>query len=345
MQWFKSYLSGRSQRVRLGNVLSDDIIILFGVPQGSVLGPILFNIYIRSIYNTVKKTGFNIMGYADDHQVYKSFDVMQQSRVLEVQLAHCFLEIQNWMVLYFLQMNAPKTKIIVFGPPNVLSKIIIHGTFLEDVCVRFVSTAKSLGVFMDNNLTFKDHIGSIKKKCLTTIRNLVKIRHLLTTEQLKSIMNSLVILKLDYCNGLFLGINKNELRQMQVVQNTAAKSIFGKFKHDHVDNVINDLHWLTVDKRIVFKVALLMFKTLTGMAPWYLQELVTYRNNGLRSKLTVPYYNSSYGKRAFSVAGPTIWNELPSELKNCTDINMFKGKLKTFLFNLDNDSVKKLHKN
>ena len=118
LKWFRSFLTGRSQRIRLGKITSDILIIKFGVPQGSVLGPVLFNLYIRSIYSSVKKLGFNIMGYADDHQIIKSFCSQSQSEVLSAQLQSCFEEVKRWMNWFYLKLNDNKTQIIVFRIRN-----------------------------------------------------------------------------------------------------------------------------------------------------------------------------------------------------------------------------------
>ena len=131
LKWFKSYLQGRCQRVKIGGTTSCDIIIKFGVPQGSVLGPILFNLYIRSIYRSVQKlTGFNIFGFADDHQLFKSFHLENEYQILSEDLPDCFQIINDWMSSHFLQLNPGKTEVIVIGKEAFLSKLKIQGTFI-----------------------------------------------------------------------------------------------------------------------------------------------------------------------------------------------------------------------
>ena len=97
LNWFRSFLSGRAQKVKIGPHESEEVIILFGVPQGSVLGPVLFNIYIRSLYVSVQRLNFNIFGFADDHQVFKQLKKPQEASVLITQLPNCFTSILNWM--------------------------------------------------------------------------------------------------------------------------------------------------------------------------------------------------------------------------------------------------------
>ena len=146
LNWFRSYLSGRCQKVKIGKYESYEIIIRFGVPQGSVLGPVLFNIYIRSIYNTIMNKKFNVHGFADDHQVYKSFKKASEYNVLVRELPQVFNDITKWMAYYYLLINPGKTEIIIFGPSAVLKELSIHGAFISSsICIRFVSTVKNLG--------------------------------------------------------------------------------------------------------------------------------------------------------------------------------------------------------
>lgn len=339
LRWFRSFLTTRTQRTRLGNSVSSDIIIMFGVPQGSVLGPVLFNIYIRSIYSNhiIKSVGFSIYGYADDHQILKAFRPKNQHLCLTEDLALCFYNIQKWMTQYFLQLNATKTEIILFGPPDILKDIPIRGSFLcHGVTIRFVSTIKNLGFLLDSTLTMSNQIMSLKKTCFNTIRKIAKIRFLLSKDHLKTIVNSLVVSCLDYNNALYFGISQKLELQLQQIQNAASKLVMGKYKYSHMEDDLNKLHWLTIKKRIIFKIALLVFKSLHGLAPPYLQELFGYIAHGNSVRLDVPTTRSRLGSRAFSVIGPRIFNSLPDFIKQSSDLTAFKKSLKTYLFSKSN---------
>ena len=343
LSWFRSFLTGRSQRIRLGNTVSEVIEIRFGVPQGSVLGPVLFNLYIRSIYGCVKTLGFKIFGYADDHQIIKSFHPSEQSKVLSVQVENCFSVIKKWMSKFYLQLNDTKTQIIVVGTSRVLDSIDVNGiTLCSGTTIRFIPTVKNLGIYMDNRLSFDKHVVDLKKKCFRTLRNIRKIKFLLTTGQTKTIVNSLVISCLDYCNGLFYGASEKIFHQLQLIQNSAVKAVTGKYKHDRMGNDLKRLHWLDVKKRVVFKLALLAHKAIIGKAPDYLQELFQYSHHGHTLKLMIPYAASAAGLRSFSVVGPKIYNNLPDSVKMCYTINMFKTALKTYLFNLSADEIERV---
>ena len=344
LHWFESFLKGRTQRVRLGDKTSEFILIKFGVPQGSVLGPVLFNIYIRSIYKFIQALKFDIHGYADDHQLLKVFTPSTQGSVLMNDLNHCFMETKKWMNKYFLQMNDLKTQVIIFGSAKTLSLIHLSGAnFDTGASIRFVKTVKNLGIHMDQALSMESQVVELKKKCFLTLRNICKIRYLLSTSQLKEVVNSLVVSCLDYCNGLYFGVSEKVLNQLQLIQNACAKAVTGKYKYDHLDGDLEDLHWLTIKKRVIFKIGLLAYKAIHGLAPCYLQDLFRYTFHGNTPKLMVPQYNlTSYGKRAFSCIGPRLMNRLPQEIVNATSVMIFKSKLKTFLFTLSEYDLQEL---
>ncbi len=192
---------------------------------------------------------------------------------------------------------------------------------------------------MDSRLTFDKQIVELKKKCFRTIRNIRKIRFLLTTDQVKVIVNSLVVSCLDYCNGLFYGASERILHQLQLIQNCASKCITGKYKHDHLRSDLKELHWLEIKKRIVFKLALLSYKSVNGLAPLYLQEMFRYCHHGHTLKLIVPPTSTNYGNKSFSVIGPRLYNNLPSFITTANSTDTFKGLLKTFLFNLSESEL------
>ena len=333
LKWFRSFLTGRCQRTRLGSNLSEDVELLFGVPQGSVLGPVLFNIYIRSLYTTVKQHGFAIQGYADDQQIYKSFSANQQAEILTWKIVCCFYVIQRWMSDFCLQLNPSKTQIIVVGPQRVLNSIKIHGVqLMDDLCVRFVTSTKSLGFLINENLSFHTQVMALKRDCFRLIRNICKMRFIFGKQQLKLIVNSLVICKLDYCNSLFYGINERYLKELQIIQNAAGKVVFGLYKHDHVGDTLKELHWLPVRERIQFKILLLVFKSLNGLGPTYLAEMLNYANYSHNIHLIEPAADTVMGDRAFQRCAPQLWNNIPASVKTSASLDSFKTKLKTYLF-------------
>ena len=287
------------------------------------------------MYDAIKKTGFNAMGYADDQQVYKSFKPCDQAFAINIRVMNCFQDIQNWMHNFKLQLNPDKTKIIVFGHQNILKDIKIHGVQLTiSNCIRFVDVAKSLGIQIDKHLTFQDHIMNLKKSSFRVLRNICKRRFIFDENQLKTLVNSLVVCKLDYCNSLYAGINEKHMDELQRIQNAAAKTVLGLYKYDHVGDSLQKLHWLPIRYRINYKILMLTFKCINGIGPQYLSSMLVYANSDYFTYLKEPKVYSVHGERAFSKIAPKLWNSLPLNLKTIPSLQTFKISLKTYLFKL-----------
>ena len=171
------------------------------------------------------------------------------------------------------------------------------------------------------------------------LRNIARIRKFISLKTTETLVHAFVNSKLDYCNSLTYDLPKYLLQKLQYVQNAAARHITGIQKHDHITPILMDLHWLPVNERIQFKTLLLTFKSLNGLAPVYIDEMIQcyVPNRKLRSSsaflLKQNKWNlMSYGFRTFTVAAPFLWNSLPLEVKSSPSLNIFKSKLKTHLF-------------
>ena len=335
-EWFRSFLTGRCQKVKVGGEESYEIIIKFGVPQGSVLGPVLFNIYIRSLYSTVRKLKFAIQGYADDHQVFKSFTHLEEYTVLVDDVPDCFKQISMWMDEHYLQLNAGKTELIVFGSPATLNNLQIKGVFLNtDACIRLSPVVKNLGFRLDSNLSFRNQVSTLKSACFNKLRYIARMKSFLTTKQMSMLVQATILSSLDYCNALYFGCSKPVLSQLQLIQNRACRVIFGLKKRESLEDKLVALHWLKIEERIEFKLLLLVYKSQNELAPAYINELLPSNNiissSRRRSSLHISLAHSSCS-RAFQVAAPKLWHQLPSKIKNSSTLPLFKSQLKTHLF-------------
>ena len=332
LKWFESFLKGRTQRVKINDSYSDVMELLFGLAQGSVLGPPLFKIYIRSLYQYVEPTKFRIEGFADDHQLIKQFLVPLQRKALGNDIVECLNHIGLWMNEYFLKLNPSKTKILVLAPPSVQPEIIIQGVFIGKECIRFVRSAKNLGVMLDNVLSFTDQINNVVKSSFSTIRKLSQIKGFLSEEHLKQLVCSHVFMRLDYCNSLYYGINSNLIGKMQHVQNCAARLVSKKrIASGGLDQVMKDFHWLKVKYRPIYKILLIVHNCLLGKAPEEIIQMIQYGDSSRTMNLQVTRFHNKYGCRAFSHTGPKLWNLLPKDVRDVVDTTMFKKNLKSFL--------------
>ena len=239
-----------------------------------------------------------------------------------------------------LKMNDAKTEFIYFGSPKQLQKCLVSSITVNNTTVNRASVIKYLGIDMDQHLTFKDHVT---RKCGTAMRNLQKIRcirQFLTLETCKTVIQGLVIAHLDYANGLFFGMQEISVKRLQRIQNSAAKLILRKGKYDSSTECLKALHWLPIRLRIQFKIIVMVHKCLIGEAPQYLKDKLKFKasSRALRSSvdtsiLEVPFTKRNiFADRAFSVAGPKLWNEVPRDIREMTSTVSFKKALKTFLF-------------
>ena len=340
LKWFRSFLTNRTMRVKINNSYSDVFVLEFGIPQGSVLGPVLFNLYVRSIYKCVESSGFSIKGFADDHQLYVSFTPDFQFQYLGQKINEVLIAVTQWTDSFFLKLNPNKTKIIVFGPNSVQDKIHIKGTFIDvdQSCIRFSNTVKNLGVLFDSDMSFSSQVKSVVSKVFMNIKNVSRIKSFLTFKEKSILMCSLVLSKLDYCNSLFYGIHSDSLSKLQYAQNCAARLVFQRRKFDHVSDIFMELHWLPVHIRILYKVLLTVHKCLYQTSPVEVNSLITFESTRTFN-LQIPRCYTSHGDKAFSVYSAKEWNILPLYLKTEVSVKNFKKLLKTYLFDAHYTSV------
>ena len=172
------------------------------------------------------------------------------------------------------------------------------------------------------------------------IRKLSAIKHYLSVEQLKVLICSYIFLRMDYCNALYYGLNQSSLNKLQHVQNCAARLLQSKRYGTHLDEVFSNNHWLKVRERILFKILLIVHKCIHEKAPPSLCKFITFGDSDRSKALRETKVKTKYGDRAFSNAGPKLWNLLPLPIRNQESTEKFKKMLKSYLmFNGQNFSL------
>ena len=339
-QWFKSYISNRQQRVHIDGSLSCTQDLRFGVPQGSVLGPFLFCLYTTSISQIITTHDVSHHMYADDTQVYLELSQSDTHKSIS-SLSDCLTDISLWMKSSKLKLNSDKTEFIIIGTKQQRQKLSNHFPVkLLDNDISPSDSVRNLGVIFDSDFSFHKHVSNICKSCFYHIRDLRRIRRHIPLSTAKTISNALISSRLDYCNSLINNIAKQDLSKLQRVQNCLARVILRAPRFSPSLPLLKQLHWLPVNYRIKFKLCTLTFRALAIHQPPYLASLLHFSNipRQLRSstskQLSIPRTKLNLGKRAFSVAAPIIWNELPTTLKSCESLASFRKNLKTYLFKI-----------
>jgi len=201
-----------------------------------------------------------------------------------------------------------------------------------------VTSVRSVGVTMDSSLSFLSHVNHAVSSSFYQLRWIKRSLSAVPFDTAKS-FNCFVISMIDYCNSLIFGVPQYALDRLQRVLNAEARMLCGVGKYSHVSGLIRDrLQWLPVSQRIQFKLSDDVYKAMHGSAPVYLCELCEQScvegrtRSSARGDLVVQRTRTKFGERAFVVAGPAAWNQLPCSIRNSSSVNIFKTALKTSLF-------------
>ena len=216
LDWFKFYLSERIQCIKIGSILSD-AKMLYGVPQGSVLGPILFSLYTTPLSKVIQNhPGISFQFYADDTQLYVHLTHKNVAAALD-KLSHCLEDVKRWLCTNKLKLNPDKTEFIVFGSKSQREKL--NQSFPVNILGNLISpidAVRNLGVWFDSDFSFSCHVMKVCKACFAHVWDLKRLRGHLTHEAALMAANALVGSRLDYCNSLFRGLSVLDLRNFNV---------------------------------------------------------------------------------------------------------------------------------
>ena len=337
LNWFKNYLTNRSQVVRCHGMQSNKEFLSIGVPQGSILGPLLFVIFVNDISQHVH-TGTASL-YADDTLIY--CDGRNADDVND-KLQECIDNVSNWYKRNKIVINASKScsMLVTSKRRNQINESQILDIDIGDANIENVSTMNYLGVEIDRCLTWDDQVKKVCKTLNFKISKLSRLSKSLNNPTLLKIYNSVIQPSIDYALtvwGVTTGINLNKIQRMQ---NYAARIITKNFDYVNVRGIelVKQLGWMNVRQRFIYFQNLLMFKSIHGLVPVYLQNNVTLDNEIAQihtrrheRNLYVPFPQNEFHKKMLFYRGAKTWNELPGNIKDCHEIKRFKLLLKNHI--------------
>ena len=332
LSWFRSYLTERKQRCFVNGNLSSSRTIQCGVPQGSILGPLLFLVYINDLPNCLNG-GLPRM-YADDTNIsLQSSNLVDLRDIINAELAN----LNTWLEVNKLSLNIAKTEFMVIGSRQ---RLATHGNhdidvFVNNERIKRVASSKSLEVTFDENLSRSKHIDNISKKVSSGISALKRIRCFISEETAKKVYQGLIEPHLSYCASVWDGIGSKLREKLQKFQNRAARVITNSSYDVSSSSLLEALDWDKLYTDRMKQKAILMHKTINKRTPQYLLELFSFnehiydlRDSG--NKLIVPRPRTDYLKQSFSYSCAMLWNGLPGPLRSTANLTAFKAGLELF---------------
>lgn len=330
LQWFTSYLSNRKQFVCIDNVNSNYLNISCGVPQGSVLGPLLFLIYVNDFYKCSQLFDFHL--FADDTNLFMNNKNLSELEALLNQELH---QVGIWLSTNKLSLNIDKTSFVIFHPPQkkipfILQLKIFNQNIRNDSFVRY------LGIIFDCNLNWKKHIHELTKKISKNIGILTKVRYFVSKDVMLQLYYSFFYSLITYGILIWGNTYENSLKPIITLQKKVVRVMTFSKWDAHTQPIFANLGLLKFTDIIFLSNAIFMFQFKNNLLPkafdGYFQSVSSSHNYRTRlaskSSFRTPVIRTNYGKFNLSYVGPTIWNNLDENIK-LLPLKSFKAKMKT----------------
>jgi hypothetical protein len=324
-----SFLSDRKQLVMVNNQISQFMPIKYGIPQGSILGPILFSVYVNDLPCFTKG---KCEMFADDTSCHSSDP---DPCKLTYKLQDNIQRIIDWTQLNHMSLNSQKTKCMYVCARQKM-KCNFKPLFIGKNKIEEVQSHKTLGVFIDRDLSWTDHITFLIKRLSTKIFQLAKIKHFLDVHSRKLFFCAHILPIIDYASTLWDNSSDSNLKLIQRMHKRALKLVLLKSSSLTIQDY-KQLNVLPLQKRLFFNKAMCMHNVIYGNAPKKISD--TFKTNQHRHNhtLSLPRPRTNIYKSSFLYSGGNLWNNLPTIVKYTTNKNTFKKKMKTFLLNSLNE--------
>ena len=332
LNWFRSYLSGRTQKVSFKNTFSAQKYVKYGVPQGSILGPLLFLLFINDLpLHTNAMTDL----YADDATLY---EISKSKEEIERKLQDAILKVASWCKQNGMVINIDKTKAMLITTRQRRSRIDDNIQIsLNNVQLINVQREKVLGIEIDNNLLWGEHVRKVTWKMSANIWLLSKIKGFLSKEHRLIYYKSYIQPHLDYANIVWGSTSKTNLMQIERLQRRACRIILD-YNVENIYQSMNDLKIMSMTERVFHWKAKFMYKVSNNLTPEYINEMFTRRqvhdnvhdSYVLRSmtadNFLLPKPNTELYKGSLAFSGPVIWSCLETGVKNAPSTKSFHSR-------------------
>lgn len=303
-----------------------------GVPQGGILSPLLFSLFINLLSPNLR-CQYHL--YADDLQLYYSATVDNLDSAIHV-LNVDLCRLLSWSNRFGIAVNPNKCQAIMVGSPRQVCKVDVSNIpllFYDGSVIPFSSTVKNLGVFFDTHLSWMPHVNEISRKFYASLHSIIRLKNFLPTSTKISLVNSLLVPIIDYADVAFLDLTEELLSKLDRLLNTCIRFIYNLRKYDHVSDFRAKLKWLPIRERRNLRILCLLFSVLKDPhTPCYLKDRFQFLDDAhdreLRSAdnllLDIPLHRTSFRSNSFSVVAVRLWNDLPVVIKMADSKESFK---------------------
>ena len=327
LRWFQSYLSGRRQRVVLPGSLSEWVYIKAGVPQGSILGPLLFLLYINDI---VKNIGSNIRLFADDTSL---FIIVDNPTTAALCLNSDLEKLSRWAAIWLVTFNPSKNESLLIS--RKINKPIHPNLYMQNVQIQEVSSHKHLGLYFSNDCSWHQHIYYIKQKAWFRIHIMRKLKFKLDRKSLETIYLTFIRPLLEYGDVIWDNCTQYEKNELDKIQNEAARITTGTTKLVSLDNLYKEVGWQTLHRRRQDHKITLFYKMFNQLTPVHLSSLIPQQVNAIShhnlrnsNDIHTIRSNTSLYHNSFLPSTLRQWNSLPVEVRQLNTLSSFKTFLK-----------------
>lgn len=344
IEWFRSYLVGRRQRIRINDSLSSWCSTSAGVPQGGVLSPLLFALFINNITSQLRSS-YHL--YADDLQIYCRAPLINISVAVNT-INEDLERISVWSKSYGLAVNPTKTQVIIIGSPSYISRMALNdlpSVVFNGMKLNYSDRVKNLGICFDSTLSWSPQIAEISRRMFAATGSLYRLRKVLPMDTKIALAHTLLLPILDYADSCYSNVTEEQLNKLERLQNLCIRFIFGLRKYDHVSQYRTRLKWLSIRLRRNWHILSLLYSILFNpVTPHYLKERFMFlgesnsNSYSLRStdnlQLIIPTHSSSFYSKSFSVQAVRLWNSLPTSIRCAQSLPIFKNLVKAHYLSL-----------